>query len=177
MLPWENPELHIVASAIGVIRTPFLEPAGTPIQSVYGESIEGQVLLYESYAAALDDIEDFDRLWLICWMDQVNEFKPQIIPYRDDREHGLFATRSPGRPNPIGMSVVRLLRREGGTLYIADIDMVNGTRLLDIKPYIPEFDSHPGCRAGWVDTYRVDRRGADDRFHKSANKEAKDVSR
>jgi tRNA (adenine37-N6)-methyltransferase len=171
----EDPKLQIVARVIGVIRTPFLEPAGTPIQSIYGHDIEGLVLLYEPYAAALDDIEGFDRLWLIYWMDRVNEFKPRIIPYRDDREHGLFATRSPGRPNPIGMSVVRLLRRECGTLHIADIDMLDGTRLLDIKPYIPVFDSHPGCRAGWVDTCRVDRRKADDRFHESANKGEKNV--
>ena len=166
----ENPELQITARVIGVIRTPFLEAAGTPIQSVYGEKIEGRVLLYEPYAAALDDIEGFDRLWLIYWMDRVSDFKPRIIPYRDDREHGLFATRSPCRPNPIGMSAVRLTKRDGDTLYIADIDMLDGTRLLDIKPYIPAFDSHPGCRAGWVDTARVDRRCADDRFHESANK-------
>jgi tRNA-Thr(GGU) m(6)t(6)A37 methyltransferase TsaA len=166
----ENPELQITARVIGVIRTPFLEAAGTPIQSVYGENIEGRVLLFEPYAAALDDIEGFDRLWLIYWMDRVSEFKPRIIPYRDDRKHGLFATRSPSRPNPIGLSVVRLLRQDGGTLYIADIDILDGTRLLDIKPYIPAFDSHPGCRAGWVDTCRVDRRRADDRFHEPASK-------
>jgi len=167
MLHEENPELQVMARVIGLIRTPFLEPAGTPIQSVYGENIEGQVLLFEPYTAALDDIEGFDRLWLIYWMDRVNDFKPRIIPYRDDREHGVFATRSPSRPNPIGMSVVRLLRKEGNKLHVADIDMVNGTRLLDIKPYIPAFDSHPGCRAGWVDTARVDRRCADARFHGS----------
>lgn len=160
-----NTELPIMVRVIGVIRTPFREPAGTPIQSVYGQDIEGQVLLNDPYDAALDDIEGFDRLWLIYWMDGVSEFKPRIIPYRDTREHGLFATRSPSRPNPIGISVIRLLRREGGTLYIADIDMVDGTRLLDIKPYIPAFDSHPGCRAGWVDTTKVDRRRADNRFH------------
>ncbi|MBP1610200.1 MAG: tRNA-Thr(GGU) m(6)t(6)A37 methyltransferase TsaA [Acidobacteria bacterium] len=172
----EDPELQVTARVIGVIRTPFTEPAGTPIQTVYGENIEGQVLLYEPYAAALDDIEGFDRLWLIYWMDRVNEFKPRIIPYRDDREHGLFATRSPGRPNPIGMSVVRLLRHEGSILYIADIDMLDGTRLLDIKPYVPAFDSHPVSRAGWVDTCRVDRRRADNRFHGSENKGVKDAS-
>jgi tRNA-Thr(GGU) m(6)t(6)A37 methyltransferase TsaA len=172
----ENSELQITARVVGLIRTPFMEPAGTPIQSVYGENIEGQVLLYEPYAAALDDIEGFDRLWLIYWMDRVNEFKPRIIPYRDVQEHGLFATRSPGRPNPIGLSVVRLLRREGNILYIADVDMLDATRLLDIKPYIPAFDSHPVSRAGWVDTCRVDRRRADARFHESENKGVKDAS-
>ncbi len=163
----EDFELQIKTRVIGIIRTPFTEPAGTPIQTVYGENIEGQVLVFEPYAAALDDIEGFDRLWLIYWMDRVNEFKPRIIPYRDDREHGVFATRSPSRPNPIGMSVVRLSRKEGHILHVSDIDMVDGTRLLDIKPYIPAFDSHPGCKAGWVDTARVDRRCADARFHGS----------
>ena len=176
MFEEKKPELQVTARVIGVIRTPFAEPAGTPIQTVYGENIEGQVLLFEPYAAALDDIEGFDRLWLIYWMDSVNEFKPRIIPYRDDREHGVFATRSPSRPNPIGLSVVRLVRKQGHILHIADIDMVDGSRLLDIKPYIPAFDSHPGCRAGWVDTARVDRRRADDRFHGSENKEVKDAS-
>jgi tRNA (adenine37-N6)-methyltransferase len=166
----ENAESQITARVIGVIRTPFPEPAGTPIQSIFGKDIQGQVVLYEPYAAALDDIEGFDRIWLIYWMDQVAEFKPQVMPYRDTQEHGLFATRSPGRPNPIGISVVRLLRREGSTLHIADIDMLDGTRLLDVKPYIPAFDAHPGCRAGWFDKCKVDRRVADNRFHESKPK-------
>jgi tRNA-Thr(GGU) m(6)t(6)A37 methyltransferase TsaA len=157
----------ITARVIGVIRTPFPEPAGTPIQSIYAQEAEGRVELFEPYAAALDDIEGFDRLWLIYWMDGVRAFTPRVTPYRDTREHGLFATRSPSRPNPIGLSVVQLLRRKGNTLYIAGIDMVDGSRLLDIKPYVPEFDSHPGCRAGWFDDCGTDRRQADDRFHES----------
>ena len=164
MLLTNSSEPFIEAHVIGVIRTPYTDPAGTPIQPVYGEGIEGRVLVDEPYAAALDDIEGFERLWLIYWMDRVREFKPRVLPYRDNKEHGLFATRSPSRPNPIGMSVVRLLRREGATLYVADIDILDDTRLLDIKPYVPTFDSHPGSRAGWFDTCGVDRRVADDRF-------------
>ncbi len=154
--------------AIGIIRTPFPEASGTPIQAAYGKDIEGQVLLNEDYAAALDDIEGFERLWLIYWMDRIGQYKPRVTPYRDTREHGLFATRSPSRPNPIGMSVVRLLRREGPVLHIADIDILDGTLLLDIKPYIPEFDAHPISKAGWFDAPGVDRRAADGRFHKTA---------
>lgn len=161
----DNPEFPIEARVIGVIRTPFVEPAGTPIQPVYGQNVEGRVLVDEPYAPALDDIEGFERLWLIYWMDRVGKFKTKIVPYRDDREHGLFATRSPSRPNPIGISVVRLLRREGSVLHVLDIDILDGTRLLDIKPYVPIFDSHPDSRAGWVDERRVDRRVADPRFH------------
>ena len=160
---------QIKIQTIGIIRTPFPEASGTPIQAAYGKDIEGQVVLHEAYAAALDDIEGFERLWLIYWMDRVGPFKPSVIPYRDIKEHGLFATRSPSRPNPIGMSVVRLLRREGSVLHIADIDILDGTQLLDIKPYIPEFDAHPISKAGWFDAPGVDRREADDRFHKDAS--------
>lgn len=156
---------QIRIQAIGMIRTPFLEASGTPIQTAYGQGIEGLVLVNEAYTAALDDIDGFERLWLIYWMDRVGQFRPRVVPYRDTKEHGLFATRSPSRPNPIGMSVVRLLRREGSTLHIADIDILDGTPLLDIKPYIPEFDAHPVSRAGWLDTPGVDRRQADGRFH------------
>ncbi len=155
----------ITFQEIGVIHTPFREASGTPIQAAYGQGIEAQVSLNESYAPALDDIEGFERLWLIYYMNRVRPFRAKVIPYRDTKEHGLFATRSPCRPNPIGMSVVRFLRREGGTLYVADVDILDGTPLLDIKPYIPEFDSHPGSRAGWLETPGVDRRVADERFH------------
>ena len=160
-----NLQKPITLQPIGIIRTPFLEAPGTPIQSVYAEGIEGQVLLPDSYSLALDDIEGFERLWLIYWMDRVGPYQPKVIPYRDTQAHGIFAVRSPSRPNPIGMSVVRLLRREGCTLHIADVDMLNDTALLDIKPYIPEFDAHLHSRAGWLETSGIDRRHADDRFH------------
>jgi tRNA (adenine37-N6)-methyltransferase len=157
----------ITMRAIGTIHTPFTEASGTPIQTVYGRDIEGTVIVDEAYTAALDDIEGFERLWLIYWMDRAGVFRPRVIPYRDAKEHGLFATRSPGRPNPIGMSVVRLLRREGSILLVVDIDILDGTPLLEIKPYIPEFDAHPGSRAGWFDNPGVNRRRADGRFHKT----------
>ncbi len=166
-MPSNETDEAITFHTIGEIHTPFREAAGTPIQTVYGQDIQGRIELKESYAAALDDIEGFERLWLIYWMDRVGAYKPKIVPYRDNREHGLFATRSPSRPNPIGMSVVRLLRREGSTLYVLDMDILDGTKLLDIKPYVPAFDSHPVSRAGWVDNAGVDRRTADDRFHKT----------
>jgi len=155
----------ITMQVIGMIHSPFREAAGTPIQPIYGRDIEGRILLRESFAPALDDIEGFERIWLVYWMDRAGQFKPRVVPYRDTVEHGLFATRSPNRPNPIGMSVVRFLRREGATLFIADMDILDGTPLLDIKPYVPEFDCHASSRAGWLDKPGVDRRLADGRFH------------
>jgi tRNA-Thr(GGU) m(6)t(6)A37 methyltransferase TsaA len=158
-----NTEMRV--QFIGTIKTSFTEPSGTPIQPVYGQGAEGRVLVHASFAAALDDIEGFERLWLLYWMDRVGPFHPKVVPYRDNREHGLFATRSPNRPNPIGISVVRLLKREDAVLHIADVDILDGTPLLDIKPYNPEFDAYPVSRAGWFDSAGIDRRRADGRFH------------
>lgn len=150
---------------IGNIRTPFPQASGTPIQPAYAHGAEGRVIVFEQFAGALYDIEGFERVWLIYWLDRAAGFEPRVIPYRDTREHGLFATRSPCRPNPIGMSVVRLTRREGCVLHVADVDILDNTPLLDIKPYVPVFDAHPSSRAGWLDTCGADRRHADDRFH------------
>jgi tRNA-Thr(GGU) m(6)t(6)A37 methyltransferase TsaA len=155
----------ITFRSIGTIHTPFLEATGTPIQPVYSQNAEGRVLVHESYTSALDDLDGFEHIWLIYWMDRVGPFKPRVVPYRDTQEHGLFATRSPNRPNAIGISVVRLLRREGRILHISHIDILDGTQLLDIKPYVPQFDSYPNSRAGWFDKAGVDRRLADGRFH------------
>jgi tRNA-Thr(GGU) m(6)t(6)A37 methyltransferase TsaA len=161
----EDSRAGISPRVIGRIRTPFVEAPGTPIQSAYAEGSEGSVIVDDAFADALDDIEGFERVWLVYWMDRVSSFKPHVVPYRDTRERGLFATRSPCRPNPIGMSVVRLLGREGGALRVADVDILDDTPLLDIKPYVPEFDAHPSAKAGWFEECGVDRRVADGRFH------------
>lgn len=158
----------LALKVIGRIYTPFAEPAGAPIQSIYGRGVAGRVVVGPRYAPALDDIEGFERLWLVYWLDRVSCFRPRVVPYRDDKEHGLFATRSPCRPNPIGLSVVRLVGREGHVLHVADLDILDGTPLLDLKPYVPEFDACPGSRAGWFDGCSVDRRTADGRFHRGA---------
>ncbi len=165
MVPDGSNRIPAEFKAIGVIRTPFVEAPGTPVQPAYGHGIEGQVWVDDSCAPALDGIEGFDRVWLIYWMDRAGPFKARVVPYRDTGEHGLFATRSPNRPNPIGMSVVRLLRREGRVLHVSDIDVLDNTPLLDVKPYVPQFDAFPASRAGWLDRPAVDRRLADNRFH------------
>ena len=135
---------------IGIIQTRFKEASGTPIQTVYGQGADGRVLINEPFVRALDDIEGFERLWLIYWMDRVGPFRPKVVPYRDNTEHGLFATRSPTRPNPIGLSVVRLIKREGSVLHVADMDILDGTQLLDIKPYIPDLNPAKDVRIGWL---------------------------
>ncbi len=158
-------EAALAARVIGVIRSPFTSAAGTPIHPACAGGTAGEVIVAEPYGAALEDIEGFERVWLIYWMDRAEAFRAGVIPYRDTREHGLFATRAPVRPNPIGLSAVRLLGRDGCTLRVADLDILDGTPLLDIKPYVPEFDAHPHSRAGWFDETSTDRRVADGRFH------------
>jgi len=150
---------------IGVIRSPYRMASGTPIQSAYADQSHGTVIVNDVYEPALRDIEHFERIWLCYWFDRAGTHFPEVIPYRDTQRHGLFSTRSPCRPNPIGLSVVRLLRREANMLRVADLDILDGTPLLDIKPYIPEFDSHPASNAGWFDNTTNDRRVADTRFH------------
>ena len=157
----------ITLTPIGVIRSPHLAAAGTPIQPTYAEQFEGQVIVDGEYEGALDDIEGFERLWLIYLLDRAGAFRSKIVPYRDIIEHGLFATRSPCRPNPIGLSVVRLTARDRNVLQVRGIDVLDGTPLLDIKPYVPEFDAHSVSKAGWLDERRSERTEADDRFHKA----------
>jgi tRNA-Thr(GGU) m(6)t(6)A37 methyltransferase TsaA len=108
------------------------------------------VVIDPCYAEALTDIEGFERLWLVYWFDRAAPYRPLITPFLDDRPRGVLATRSPTRPVPIGLSAVRLLERRGCTLEVSDLDVLDGTPLLDLKPYVPRFDAWGG-RAGWVD--------------------------
>lgn len=156
---------EIVLQSIGFIRSPYKRAMGAPIQPIYAESVEGDVVVDESFASALDDIDGFERIWLLYCLDRAKPWKSKVVPYRDTHERGLFATRAPSRPNPVGLSVVRLLARQGNALRVRGLDILDGTPLLDIKPYVPEFDAFPGSKAGWFDARRGGRRRADGRFH------------
>lgn len=149
---------------IGVIRSPFTEAAGTPIQTVFAADARGCVEIYPEYAEGLRDLAGFERIWLIYLLDRAPAGKLRVVPFRDDIERGIFATRAPCRPNPIGLSCIRVLAVEGGIISIADVDVLDGTPLLDIKPYVPAFDAFPGIRCGWYEKASVNRTIADDRF-------------
>ena len=158
-------------SPIGVIHTPHAQPAGTPIQPRMAEGIEGTVEVYEPFVAGLDGLDGFERIWLIYWFDRSPGPRLAVTPFMDDHERGVFACRAPCRPNPIGISCVRLLGVEGDILRVSDVDMLDGTPLLDIKPYAPHFDAFGVARIGWMATAhraRASREGhaqvADDRF-------------
>lgn len=152
---------------IGVIRSPFKQSEGTPIQPVFAKDAEGVVEVYEPYVEGLQDLEGFERIWLIFWLHKAAPFKLRVKPYLDTVERGLFATRAPSRPNPVGLSSVRLLKRDGCRLHIAEFDMLDGTPLLDIKPYIGKVDSFQVERSGWLDTVEKQNTKADNRFHKT----------
>ncbi len=152
---------------IGIIRSPYRKPGGTPVQPAFGGDVQGEVEIFDEYANALDDIEGFERIWLIFWLHRARPHRLRVIPYRDTVEHGLFATRAPSRPNPIGLSVVRLIGREGNRLLVESLDILDGTPLLDIKPYVPKIDAHTGSKAGWFDAGRDARKVADKRFHQA----------
>ena len=125
---------------IGVIRSPFKQPKGTPIQPTSAKGVKGTIVIFPEYAEGLKDINGFSHLILIYHF-HLSKTSPIIIqPFLEDTLHGVFATRSPSRPNPIGISVVRLLKIEKNILFVEDMDIIDGTPLLDIKPYIPEFD-------------------------------------
>jgi tRNA-Thr(GGU) m(6)t(6)A37 methyltransferase TsaA len=151
---------------IGVIETPFREPAGTPIQPSRANGAPGKVRIEPRFQAGLKDLEGFERIWLIYWLHKAPESSLLVTPFLDRRQRGVFATRAPARPSPIGISAVRLLAVQGGVLEVADVDMIDGTPLLDIKPYVPEFDCCANSKAGWFDESTSKRRLADDRFER-----------
>jgi tRNA-Thr(GGU) m(6)t(6)A37 methyltransferase TsaA len=156
---------EVLFRPIGRIHSPFTEQAGTPIQPTFAGPVRGRIQIDEPYRAALADLEGFDRVWLVYHFDRARAFVPKVIPYRDSsQERGLFATRAPARPNPIGMSAVRLVRIESDGIVVEEIDVLDGTPLLDLKPYVPAFDAYPAAKAGWLDEARDGREQADDRF-------------
>lgn len=138
--------------AIGFVRSPFVEKAQAPRQAVAGggSGIEGHIELLPEHEHALSDLDGFDRIWVLFWFHEAKGVRSKVLPPRSDRKRGLFATRSPHRPNPIGMSAIRLLRVDGLVLHVRDLDLLDGTPVLDIKPYLPYADAFPDAKTGWV---------------------------
>jgi tRNA-Thr(GGU) m(6)t(6)A37 methyltransferase TsaA len=139
----------ICYTPIGLIRSPYHEPAGVPIQAVAAKGIAGSIELDPAYQAGLQDIEGFSHLILVYHLHLIRGSDLTVMPFLDDQPHGIFATRSPKRPNAIGLSIVRLVRVEGCVLHIEDVDVVDRTPLLDIKPYVPAFDVRETTDIGW----------------------------
>ena len=135
---------------IGIIHSQFKEAKGTPIQPTAADGIKATVEIFPEYAAGLTDIEAFSHVYLLYHFHLIKKSSLKVKPFMDDHLHGVFSTRAPGRPNPIGISIVRLIRLEENILHIQDVDIVDGTPILDIKPYVPEFDVREVNETGWL---------------------------
>lgn len=156
----------VTYTPIGTIETPFTSREGMPIQASGGKGIRGRVRLLPDYAEGLQDLDGFSHLILIYHFHQTRESHLVVTPFLDKTPRGVFATRSPNHPNPVGLSTVRLLAVNGTVLDIEDIDILDGTPLLDIKPYVPAFDHRQPERLGWLEQAgnEVDHTRADRRF-------------
>ena len=135
--------------SVGIIRSPFASKVDAPIQGAFVPDAVGQVELSPEYAAGLKDIEGFSHLILLYCFDRAGEVELVRPTFLDDEPHGIFATRHPCRPNGIGLTIVRLLGRAENILTVTGIDVLDGTPLIDIKPYVPRFDAHPEATSGW----------------------------
>jgi tRNA-Thr(GGU) m(6)t(6)A37 methyltransferase TsaA len=135
---------------IGIIHSPHKSPEGTPIQASGARGVEGQIEVFSEFTPGLKDLEGFSHIIILYHFHLSRKYSLEVKPFLDNRKRGLFATRAPSRPNPIGLSVVRLMEIKNGILRIRDVDIVDGTPLLDIKPYVPEFDVHEADKIGWL---------------------------
>ena len=177
---------------VGVVHSPFRMATGTPVQNYASrgheggldpakECVEGVVVdprggrgtleVDPRWEGALSDLAGLDRIWVIFWLDRSTPAKAKVLPYRDTVERGLFSTRAPSRPNPIGMSCVRLLGVAGRFVHVCELDILDGSPLLDIKPYVAEYDSFPDAKRGWLDepSVKPGPLAADARFEREIN--------
>lgn len=151
-----EPKENIVFQPIGIIHSPFTDKKETPIQGVYSGDARGTVEIFPEYKEGLKDIEGFSHLFLLFHFHRAGAFKLCLTPFLEDREHGIFAIRHFNRPNPIGLSIVTLLGLRDNILDIGEVDILDGTPLLDIKPYVPKFDARVEGKGGWVENPEID---------------------
>ena len=151
---------------IGVVHSPFAELKGMPIQPSRAKGIAGTVEVFLEFQEGLKDLNGFSHIILLYHFHMVTGYNLQVVPFLDSELRGLFATRAPKRPNPIGLSVVRLESVQGGVLSVLDLDILDGTPILDIKPYVTEFDERTNVNIGWLEEARKQERKtlSDDRF-------------
>jgi len=138
---------------IGIIRTPYQEKKDIPIQGIFKDDIEGYIELDEHYRTGLKDLDGFSHAILIYYFHLSPAEHLEGVPYLEDEPHGIFAIRSPHRPNHLGLSVVRIKAIKGNQIHFTEADMLDGTPLLDIKPYIKYFDCREDVISGWVDKH------------------------
>jgi tRNA-Thr(GGU) m(6)t(6)A37 methyltransferase TsaA len=146
--------MEIRIRPIGIIHSPFHDLDDMPIQPTGDASAPGTVEVSPEFAEGLRDLEGFSHLILIYLLHKSGGTKLTVTPFLASERHGVFATRAPARPNPIGLSIVKLAKIEGTVLYVENLDVLDGSPLLDIKPYVPEFDAPSDVRTGWLESAR-----------------------
>ena len=158
--------MEIDYQPIGVVHSPFKDTEGMPIQSIGASKVQGTVEVFPEFADGLKDLEGFSHIILLYHFHQTRNPQLIVTPFMDSQPRGVFATRAPKRPNPIGLSVVRLLSVEQSILHVENVDILDGTPLLDLKPYVPEFDWHLADRVGWLEQAKgkVESAKSDGRF-------------
>lgn len=158
--------MTISFTPIGTIHTPFTILDGMPIQPSGASDVKGQIILEPQYEEGLQDLDGFSHIILLYHFHLSKGYRLTVAPFLDTVPRGLFSTRAPRRPNPIGLSIVRLVRIDGLTLHVQGVDVLDGTPLLDIKPWVPAFDVRENARAGWLDDKQQDSRSlkSDSRF-------------
>lgn len=142
--------MEITFTPIGLIHSPFFKLEEMPIQPAGAFGVQGTIDLYPDYVAGLQDLDGFSHIYVIYHLHKSNGWKPRVIPFLDKQERGVFATRAPHRPNSIGLSVLKIESINGSQISVSNVDILDGTPLLDIKPYVPQFDGAQDIRIGWI---------------------------
>jgi tRNA (adenine37-N6)-methyltransferase len=158
--------MEVIYKPIGVIHTPFTSLEEMPIQPTSDISGAGTVEIFPEFTDALKDLEGFSHIYLLYHFHKMHKTQLTVTPFLDSKPHGIFATRAPSRPNPIGMSLVKLVRIAHNHIYIEGVDVLNETPLLDIKPYVPAFENTHDVRIGWLKHVKekISSQRSDDRF-------------
>jgi tRNA-Thr(GGU) m(6)t(6)A37 methyltransferase TsaA len=158
--------MSISITPIGIIETPFDDLKGMPIQPSGADKIQGTIIIDKEYEEGLSDLEGFSHIILLYHFHKSKGYNLMVKPFMDDQQRGLFSTRAPRRPNPIGLSIVQLIKIENNKISIQGIDVLNGTPLIDIKPYVPGFDAREVTKLGWLDKNykKSESLKSDDRF-------------
>ena len=158
--------MNVVYKPIGIIHSPFNNLDEMPIQPSSDASRPGTVEIYPEFVEGLKDLEGFSHIYLIYHLHKINKSRLVVTPFLDKEPHGIFATRAPSRPNPIGLSLVKIVGLEGNLIHVDQVDILDGTPLLDIKPYVPEFENVDFVQIGWLEKAKgqIRSRKSDDRF-------------
>jgi tRNA-Thr(GGU) m(6)t(6)A37 methyltransferase TsaA len=150
-------DMKIEYRPIGVVHSPFATIERMPIQPSRAQGITGTVEVFSEFQEGLQDLEGFSHILVLCHFHKATGYSLKVVPFLDTEPHGVFATRAPKRPNPIGLSLLRLDGIQGNTLRVSDLDILDETPVLDIKPFVPAFDTRPEARTGWLETAKKGR--------------------